>query len=700
MRGNQSPMGKALEFRPHKMRPRDVIAHTDHGMYTVSSGHALHYTSKEGDMKKLGAFGSRNEAIGHANAHHASIGKALDWGPDGNNIIAEPHHGSYDVVPKRGGSAKLIYHPKTGSTPRPRHDLGVHRNVAAAQAVAERHHASVGKSSGFELVSLDDYYELMKDMNPEKVRAYHADAAQRMAPDPKRTMHVDRPPPAVSDVASRLQNERRVTKFPRRPKPTVRMKPITNEEAMEHIRSGTYSANKQKSMRWLTALKALATGYGRTSGGGALKAANREAPYLGPDGRPGRADPRYRRRSRSGKPRLGPDGRPGRADGRRLRRSVGDLDLDLDLEDLNRAAELMPVPSGPAKPPSVYLPGTHNPKSPVRRAPGLKKPSTKKPGQAINASMRPSTSSARSPGVLDGGGATELSNSLEDEMAKAEHSFKHGDLVVHNPSADPKDRGTIGAVGLRSTATHVHFKTAGGAPKMVHHSEVRAATADDVKYHRSAVDKLHGLGFTKGISVAKINFNDIFKSELATPDDEVLTDCPHCEVPITKGDLAKAHKGKGKTTHVSGPKHGKSSAHVRDHNPEGGTMRGGDGRGVHTPSRGVPGAKKTDENHVQSAGKSKGKLPGVSKAGPDRDDDSSSGEADSGDTMSKGGDGARTAAEPVKKSVITIRGTEHVYWYDDGSDARLAKAILEGSLGGTPPTQPMDLNNDASRLLI
>lgn len=249
--------------------------------------------------------------------------------------------------------------------------------------------------------------------------------------------------------------------------------------------------------------------------------------------------------------------------------------------------------------------------------------------------------------------------------------------------------------------------------------------------------------------MAKTNFNDLFKSELGSPDQHLI-DCPNCEHPITEGDIAKAHGGKGKVTHLTGAKHGKSSAHVVDHNPEGGVMRGGHGRGVHSPSRGVPGADKVDEVHVQSTTRSKRKdaaahqantpskkIPHMEKA--ERDDDSSS-DSSSDDVEKSGHDfivgeaithngksgtvgkhttdthvhfkpdkdgpgqgtmvphaGVRRAT--TKKS-ITIRGTEHVQWIDDGSDAALAKSIAEGALGGTPPTQPLDLNNDLTRLLI
>lgn len=174
--------------------------------------------------------------------------------------------------------------------------------------------------------------------------------------------------------------------------------------------------------------------------------------------------------------------------------------------------------------------------------------------------------------------------------------------------------------------------------------------------------------------MSKTNFNNLFKSELGIPNDEVLCDCPHCDSPITKSDLvAKASGGEM----------------VVSQNPTGGTMRGGTGRGVLTPSRGVPGAKQTDE--VRMVGdKSKKKL--VSKA---HDSDSCSDDASSGDALS--------GAPPKKMSKSTVRGTDFVQYIDyagaPGSDAAIAKSIAEGAIG-QQPTQPMDLNNDLSRLLV
>lgn len=244
-----------------------------------------------------------------------------------------------------------------------------------------------------------------------------------------------------------------------------------------------------------------------------------------------------------------------------------------------------------------------------------------------------------------------------------------------------------------------------------------------------------------------VDFNDLFKSELG---DDHLVDCPHCEAPITKGDLNKAHKGKGKVTHVSGPKQGKSSAHVRDHNPEGGAMRGGDGRGVHTSSRGVPGAKKTDavagvQNGKGSSARKGGNADssveeGEDDVGSEEDMGKSEGSTEHGfkpgqsvvhnpsadknasGTPGKVGprttgthvhfvpasgkgrmvhhDDVQAAPSSAKKSMVTVRGTEWVQYVDDGSDAALAKSISEGVLGGTSPTRPLDLNNDLTRLLV
>jgi len=405
-----------------------------------------------------------------------------------------PFAGPQHIYPteKRANTAarKLDAHlPKPGTS---EHEFHVKMYGPAAHTVKPAT-ASKGLKS-FRLVSLDDYYDEVTKADPAAPPA---------------------PPGPPAKTPRRLQRPS-VT-------PTTRMKPISDEEAMTRLRGG----NRETFGHRENSQKALATGYSKVSGGGALRAPNR-----------------------------------------------GDLDLNLSVEDLNRAV-------------------------PRSRA------------------ARPTTSSSKSPRAVDSGGAAELSLSL------------------------------------------------------------------DV-----------GDAFTKGNTVAKTDFNDLFKSELGIPADEVLCACPHCEAPITKSDLEKGHKGKGATTHQSGPKHGKSSAHVRDHNPEGGTMRGGDGRGVHTPSRGVPGAKKTDEVHVQTTGRHKGKLHGVSKAVPPAVDDESSDDASS----DHGSDEAVSKAEP--KRMVTIRGTEFVRYIDDGSDAALAKAISEGTLGGTPPTQPLDLNNDMTRLLV
>src|SRR5262249_54761294 len=150
----------------------------------------------------------------------------------------------------------------------------------------------------------------------------------------------------------------------------------------------------------------------------------------------------------------------------------------------------------------------------------------------------------------------------------------------------------------------------------------------------------------------------------------------------------------------SGAKRGKSGAHVSEQNPEGGVSVGGDGRGVHTSSRGVPGASKTDAavgvqnskgSHARKGGADASAEEGANGAG-----EPAGGSPEAERPRAAGGSGPSGS---VKKS-ITIRGTDYVQYVDDGSDAALAKAISEGILGGTPPTQPLDLNNDLTRLLV
>jgi hypothetical protein len=522
-------------------------------------------------------FGTRGQAKDHARAHAAHYGQVNEIKDPGE---ASKFHvestakfqASRGIKPTtaKGGEAYLP-RPKTEwATPRE----GMSRmnyGVRSKKDTTARRRAGIKplgthtlSAKGFRLTTVDEAYDaLVKDQAGRD--AYAAHAAKVRAPDPERTMHVDRPPPAVGDVASRKMGERRART--RRPKPTISMKPISDAEAMQHLASGAYSPNKQKALRWLAALKALATGYGKTSGGGALKAANRggrSLPLLGPSGRAaGKPGGHYKTRRLSGKVSFGPDGRPG------------------------------PRPD---------------------KAQFGKRPSRR------------------------------LRRAVDDDA---------GDLIV-----------------ISNDAANVVIKSEGA----------------EMPSQRDKVD-----------------FNDLFKSELAG---DHLVDCPHCHEGISKSDLEKA-RGKGKVTQESGAKRGKSSAHVRDHNPEGGAMRGGDGRGVITPSRGVPGAQKTDavvgiQNGKGSNARKGGNADSSVEEGED-DVDKSAAPDDAAPDESAARPrptGATDPAQPVRKSLVTIRGTPFVQYVDDGSDAALAKSILEGTLGGTPPTQPLDLNNDLTRLLV
>ncbi len=515
------------------------------------------------------------------------VGKGLEWGRDDPNITATPHHGSYDIIPKRGGSAKLLYHkkaplgskaPSDGSH---RQNLGVHRNVAAAQAVAEKHHASQGAAVAKGL-----------SFQPHKMRPRDSIA------------HVDHGSYTVSP-------DHVVRYTPTGGSPTKLGKFGSRAEAVGHAQTH-HASVAGKSFR----LVSLDDYYD------AVVKADKKRSCGGDDDRTiaERGRPKKFPRDMGAAARMKPTSdddamasdRKARRDERSRKSLRATVDTNLTLDDLSRAMAAMAAPSGSAKPPKVYLPGVHNPRSPVRPARGIdKKTGVKKTYPTLAASVRPSTSSGETPRVLDAGGATELSNSIENVVIKSE-----------------------------------------------------------------------------GAEMANVNFNDLFKAELGG---DHLVDCPHCDAPITKSDLAKAHKGKVKD--LAG-KRGKSSAHVSEQFPEGGAMRGGDGRGVVTPSRGVPGAKKTDP----AAGVQNGKGSSARKGG-NADSSVEEGEDDVGKSTEAAEAAAPAAPAKIKKS-YTIRGTDYVQYYDDGSDAALAKAIAEGTLGGTPPTQPLDLNNDLTRLLV
>jgi hypothetical protein len=405
-------------------------------------------------------------------------------------------------------------------------------------------------------------------------------------------------------------------KFPRKLKPMAKMKPVSDQDAVANLRAGKSTT---KSMVMLAAIKALVSGYGKVSGGGALRAPNRGFPIVG---------------------------------------------------NLQRAMEAMPKPKGPVPPATVYLPGAHGPEVKDRAA-----------------KMRAKTSkrTAKSDHYL----------AKMEGMAEAIASVDAEDRAAAKKLKAPKPAPAPKAPPKPSTSPGANPSGAAG-PKMTvgkgSRGVANSMSADEeptLKKKQNVVNKAEG-----DASMSKTNFNDLFKSELGVANDDVLVDCPHCEAPITKSDLAKAHKGKGAVTHVSGPHQVEADAHVVKQNPHGGTMRGGEGRGTLTPSRGVPGAKKTDA--VAGVQNSKG-----SKAHKAMDDSSScADDASSGDAASS------SSKPPMKKSLgPTYRGTEFVQYIDygdaPGSDASIAKSIAEaqGQLG-QQATQPMDLNNDLSRLLV
>lgn len=117
-------------------------------------------------------------------------------------------------------------------------------------------------------------------------------------------------------------------RFPRGDKPTIKMKPISDGEAMANLKAGKFH---EKSLRTLAAIKALVAGYGNLAGADALRSANRGS---------------------------------------------------LSIHDLNRAMEVMPKPKGAVPPPTTYLPGVHGPDVKQRAAKIRSQARTKKPAAA------------------------------------------------------------------------------------------------------------------------------------------------------------------------------------------------------------------------------------------------------------------------------------------------------------------------------
>lgn len=212
-----------------------------------------------------------------------------------------------------------------------------------------------------------------------------------------------------------------------------------------------------------------------------------------------------------------------------------------------------------------------------------------------------------------------------------------------------------------------------GGKNAVHQlKEDLAAKADstfekpDLKKKRTVVHKSEGAA-----PMAKTNFNDLFKSELAVANEEPLIDCPHCAEPITKSDIA-------------------------NQNAKGRTMVGGSGSGQVTSNRPGGAAQKTDA----VVGVQNGKGSKARKS----DAESDEGDMDKSDDAPVGRQQVAQEPKQLQKGV-SLRGTDFVQYVDygdqPGGDAYIAKSIAEaqGAIG-QQATQPMDLNNDLSRLLV
>jgi len=414
------------------------------------------------------------------------------------------------------------------------------------------------------------------------------------------------------------------------------------------------------------AKKALATGYGKVSGGGALKAPNRGFPVeKGVEKGPGgfKPTPLAARAPQAAQRSPAPQ------HGKPINLDIGPVEV----RDAPKQGKPINLDIGPATVTSLGPPKPPQRGKPINLDIGPATVTSLGPPKPAQVAARKGLSIAdlqQARKAVPPGGYVASKNPLQRPPKKPEPAieYRHPSTQARAHARYKKfmDRKAVTKASSRPTAVSKKSPRVlddGGAALM------GSMPPPTLMKPNNVVQK------SKGTSMSKTNFNNLFKSELGIPNDEVLCDCPHCDSPITKSDLvAKASGGEM----------------VVSQNPTGGTMRGGEGRGVLTPSRGVPGAKQTDE--VRMVGdKSKKKL--VSKA---HDSDSCSDDASSGDALS--------GAPPKKKmSKSTVRGTDFVQYIDyagaPGSDAAIAKSIAEGAIG-QQPTQPMDLNNDLTRLLV
>lgn len=436
----------------------------------------------------------------------------------------------------------------------------------------------------------------------ERKRGYSAKQAESIgwATVNKQTRKSDdassaQPPPAIS----------------RRPtKPTIKMKPITDHEAAANLRAGKFIEK------------------GHENSDNSSVGSERPTPTTNPPKPANMATAT----STTTTPRSGA-GAPV-TKGFQLTKRSATIQL-VSMEDMMKSMQMMPRQSGPAKPPSLYLPGSHRTDSPVRKPMGLKK----KPSQ----------------------------RSADDasSVAKAKKQLK-----------------------MRQSG----FKLRGSGIK-------EALDTGSVKKSESNINK--------GTTMSD-ELEDLFKSEIGNSDsDKPIIHCPHCEEAITKSQVLAKAKGQPVRKVAGDNKAGKHHRGAESGRNDGTPTRGGSDTGK-KKNKGTPERRVVSDNkggaHKRVA---KGEEMSYSASS---DDDMSKSEAScpkcknmvKAGTQCKCGmilksDGETFELPPPSMQHPRIRGTEYVQYVDTGEDARIAKMIESGSMGGAHVTQPMDKNNSARR---
>lgn len=399
-----------------------------------------------------------------------------------------------------------------------------------------------------------------------------------------------------------------------------------------------------------------------------------------------------------------------------------------------KGMQAMPKPAGSPKPPGLYLPGVHNPKSPVRAgktsikrndgydgsdadsmekadkkprplaawqiaqgwtdAKGTKAPAVAKPAETAMArptSQKPPAKVERAPHSSDYSADAHAATKVADKTGTAEAHIAAAN--AHHLASDyHESKGSSDLAADHSRAGEKHLMAA---------SKIKSKTGSN------AISRFHKSNHNGATMSKTDNLEDLFKSEIGDSDDAPIIDCPHCDHAITKSDvLAKAGKKRNKNT---------PERKVVSDNKGGANHRGPEsGRNGSTPTRTVGKVPKVDNakritkksdadalsddedvnkgddasSEIDDVTKSEGKCPKCSslvKAG----------------TICKCGvmmksDGSFALAPPSTQHP-RVSGSEYVQYVNTGEDERIAKLISEGAFGYAQVTQPLDKNNSGRR---